>query len=254
MHRFLRLLLVPFFVLTSLPLLAKDLRVGISPDMPPLAYLEQGKLTGIETAAAESLGKLMGKDVDFVQLPFAELVPALQAGKIDIIMSGMSITAERSKHVSFTNSYMDAGQMAIIRFADAGQFAFRGAIFRPGSKVAVEQQTTGEAFADQHLRQATLSRCSSVQEALNKLKSREVDFVVHDASTSWSLASNRDTQDLMSINHAMTDETLGWAVAKNNPELLSAVNRHLKEMQDRGILRAIINKWIPVTVQVENQR
>ena len=254
MRHLLRLFLILLMAVTSPALLAKDLRVGMSPDMPPLVYLDKGKLTGIEVAAAESLGKLMGKDVEFVQMPFPELIPALQAGKIDIIMSGMSIAADRTDQVSFTKSYMQAGQMAIIRVADAGQFAFRGALFRPGSKVAVEKHTTGEAFADQHLRQAAVTHCSNLQEAFDKLKNREVDFVVHDASTSWSLANNRDTQDLMSLNHAMTDEALGWAVAKTNPGLLAQVNQHLQEMQDRGILRAIINKWIPVTVEVENQR
>ena len=232
---------------------AKDLRVGIAADSPPLAYYEKGKLTGIEVAAAEALGKLMGREIKYVEKPFAELIPALEADQVDIIMSGMSISEERSKQVSFTKPYMDAGQMAIIRFEDAGQFGFRGAIFRPDMKVAVEAKTTGEAFADQRLRSAKITRCATLAEALDKLKQKEVDFVVHDAPTSWGLATNREMESLMSLNHAMTEEQLGWAVAKNNPELLNTVDQKLVQMQESGMLRAIINKWIPVTVEVESK-
>lgn len=246
------------FLVSSLCLapsvLAKDLRVGIAPDAPPFAYLENGKLTGIEVAAAESLGKLLNRDVEFIETAFPELIPALESGKIDIIMSGMSITDDRSQRVSFTKSYMDAGQMAIIRFEDAGRLGFKGSIFRPGSKVAVEKGTTGEAFSSQHLRKAEVTVYATLAESLDKLRQREVDFLIHDAPVSWSLANNRDTQDLMSLNHAMTEEHLAWAVSKNNPELLTAVNKNLDELQSRGIIRAIIKQWIPVTVEVEEAK
>lgn len=246
--------LLSLLVLTfSQALLAKNLRVGIAPDSPPLAFYENGHLSGIEVAAAESLGKLMNRKIKFVEKPFNDLIPALENGEIDIIMSGMSITEERAKRINFSNPYMDAGQMAIIRFEDAGQFGFKGAIFRPGMKIAVEANTTGSNFVESRLRNAQVTKCNTLAEALDKLKKREVDFVVHDAPSSWALASNKDMQDLMSLNHAMTEELLGWAVAKNNPELLEAVNQQLAHMQKTGILRAITNQWIPVTIELEEK-
>lgn len=253
MNKIRQILLSCLLLSVSSTLFAKDLRVGIAPDSPPLAFYEDGHLSGIEVAAAESLGKLMARKVKFIEKPFPDLIPALEAGEIDIIMSGMSITDERAKRVSFTKPYMDAGQMAIIRFNDAGKFGFKGAIFRPGMKVAVESNTTGASFAESRLRNAQLTKCNTLADAINKLKSGEVDFVVHDAPTSWGLSNNKDMENLLSLNHAMTEENLAWAVAKNNPELLASVNQQLAHMQQNGILRAITQKWIPVTIEVEDK-
>ena len=248
------LMLATALLLTSAFAAAKPaLRVGVSPDYPPMSYKDGGHLSGIDIAAAEAIGKLMKRDVKFVEKKSVDLIPALQAGEIDIIMSGMSITPQRSEQVSFTNSYLDGGQMAIIRFDDVSRFGFKGAIFKPGVKVAVEKSSPGEAFAEQHLQGATLSRCDSVTEALQKLKKGEVDVLVHDAPTTWALANNKDLRDLMGLNNRLTEEHLAWAVAKNNPELLKAVNEQLTVMQNSHMLQAIINKWVPVTVEVETQ-
>jgi polar amino acid transport system substrate-binding protein len=153
--------------------------------------------------------------------------------------------------VDFSNSYLSAGQMAIIRYADAGRFGYKGMLFRPDTRVAVVKGTTGESFANSSLHSASVSRCDSINEAFAKLKSGSVDFVIHDAATSWSLATDTSRQEFMSLNNELTEENLGWAVNKGNSVLLQAVNQQLSAMQRSGMMRAIINKWIPVTVEVD---
>lgn len=248
--------LARFFLLASCLSLAfttsakEILRVGLSPNYPPLAYKDQGQLAGIDVAAAEVLGEQLNRKVEFVEKDFTQLIPALQAGQIDIIMSGMTITPERSEKVSFSKPYLSAGQMAIIRFADAGQFGFKGAMFRPGARVAVQKNTTSEQYAAESLKNAEITLCDSSAEAFSLLKRGKVDFFVHDAATSWLLATDRTKEDLMSLNTELTDEKLGWAVKKDNTALLQAVNQQLGIMQKNGMLRAIINRWVPVTVEV----
>lgn len=253
MRPLIRVLLSTLYLLLATTAFAKEsaLRVGLSPDYPPLAYKQDGKLTGIEVLAAKNLAAQLGREARFVEKPFSELIPALEAGEIDIIMSGMTITPERAQQVNFSKPYMDAGQMAIIRFADAGRFAFKGAIFRPGARVAIQQGTATEKFATQHLSKAEITLTQSLDESFAALQQGKVDFMVHDAATSWLLPQDRNRQDLMSLNHAMTDEQLGWAVAKDNTALLTAVNQQLDAMQKSGMMRAIINTWIPVTVEVK---
>ncbi len=245
------LLLLTSLALASTALAKEALRIGVSPNYPPLVFKQDGQLTGIEIAAGETIAQQLGRKPEFVELAFNQLIPALQAGKIDIIMSGMSITPERSKLVDFSNTYLSAGQMAIIRYADAGRFGYKGTLFRPDARVAVVKGATGETFANGNLHNASISHCESISEALAKLKSGSVDFVIHDAATSWSLATDASRQDFMSLNNELTEERLGWAVNKGNNTLLQAVNQQLSNMQRDGMLRAIINKWIPVTVEVE---
>lgn len=251
MRPFARFLLLASCLTLAFNTFAKEpLRVGLSPDYPPLVYKDRGQLTGIDVAAAEVLGQQLGRKTEFVEKSFNQLIPALQAGEIDIIMSGMTITPERSEKVSFSQPYLSAGQMAIIRFADAGRFGFKGAMFRPGARVAVLKNTTSEDFAAKSLKNASVIHCNSTNEAFALLKGGQVDFLLHDAATSWSLATDKSKQDLMSLNTELTDEHLGWAVKKDNAVLLQAVNQQLTIMQKNGMLRAIISKWIPVTVEV----
>jgi len=251
MRSFARFLLLASCLTLAFNTFAKEpLRVGLSPDYAPLAYKDHGQLTGIDVAAAEVLGQQLGRKTEFVEKSFDQLIPALQAGEIDIIMSGMTITPGRSEKVSFSQPYLSAGQMAIIRFADAGRFGFKGAMFRPGARVAVQKHTTSEDFAAASLKNATITRCDSTDEAFQLLKTGKVDFLLHDAATSWSLATDKSKQDFMSLNTELTDEKLGWAVKKDNTALLQAVNQQLTIMQKNGMLRAIISKWIPVTVEI----
>lgn len=253
MRSLVRLALLVITVSFSFVTHAKEvLRVGVYPKYPPLAYHDKEGLTGIDVAAAEVMGQQLDRKVKFVEMDFAKLIPALEAGEIDIIMSGMTITAARSQQVSFSNPYLDAGQMAIIRYADAGRLSFRGALFRPGTRVAVQANTTGEEFAKKTLKTANITAFDSINEGFALLKSGQVDFLVHDAATSWSLATDRKNEDLLSLNHQLTEEKLGWAVQKNNAALLNAVNEQLAIMQRNGMLRAIIRKWVPVTVEVQD--
>ncbi|HSC75210.1 MAG TPA: transporter substrate-binding domain-containing protein [Pseudomonadales bacterium] len=255
MRQLARFLLLASCLTFAFTATAKEpLRIGLSPDYPPLAYKDHGQLTGIDVAAAEVLGQKLGRKPEFVEKSFNQLIPALQAGEIDIIMSGMTITPERSEKVSFSKPYLHAGQMAIIRFADAGRFGFKGAMFRPDARVAVQKHTTSEDFAAKSLPNASVTHCDSSDEAFTLLKSGKVDFFLHDAATSWSLSTDKDKQDLMSLNTALTDEQLGWAVKKDNAVLLQSVNQQLDIMQKNGMLRAIISKWIPVTVEVTDAK
>lgn len=250
-HAFKNLLLVTLLLTSTFVSAKPPLRVGISTDHPPMSYRDNGQLSGIDIAAAESIGKLLKRDVKLVEKQAPDLMPALQAGEIDIIMSGMPITPENSEKISFTDSYIDGGQMAIIRFNDAARFGFKGAMFRAGTRIAVEKESRGEIFTGQHLQNAKITPCENINTALQKLKNNEVDFVIHDAATAWSLANNKDTQDLMSVNTLLTEEHMAWAVKKNNGDLLQAVNEQIAYMKKSGILNAIIHKWIPVTVEIQ---
>src|SRR5262245_11470139 len=83
-----------------------SLRVGTSGDYAPLTFVEGGQLKGVEIDFANELAKETGRKLELVQMPFVELIPALEGGKIDVIMSGMSVTSERKEKVEFTDPYL----------------------------------------------------------------------------------------------------------------------------------------------------
>lgn len=229
---------------------APALRVGMSADYPPLHYQHEKRIVGVEPDNATAVGKILGREVDVVVLEFNQLIPALEAGKIDVIMSGMSVTASRSEQVMFTDSYLRIGQMAIMLIDNVGRYSQPWSIYQEGIRVGVEPGTTGEAFAQRELKDAQLLRYDNSEKAFTALRSNQIDMFVHDAPTSWQLANSGDNGDLISLYNPLTQEQLAWAVRLGNHDLLLELNGALRTMRSSGTLSYILNRWIPVQVEV----
>jgi polar amino acid transport system substrate-binding protein len=237
--------------LLAAPALADSLRVGMSADYPPLHYKHEGRIVGLEADNAVAVGKILDRKVKIVELPFSELVAALNDGKIDIIMSGISVTAERSEQVLFSDSYLRVGQMAIMHKSKIARYAQPWSIFREGVRVGVEPGTTGESFAQRQLTEAVISQYPNSAAAFSALREDKIDLYIHDAPTSWQLASTSDNDDLISLYSPLTEEQLAWAVRLGDRDLLVEVNRALAMMRSTGTLTYIQNRWIPVQVEVK---
>ena len=236
-------------VLTPLSL-AQSLRVAVSGDYEPLAFKRDGELVGIEIDNAREVARILHLELKLVEMPLDEFIAALEIGKVDVVMSGFSVTAERQQQVAFTEAFMHIGQMAIVRTTDAVKFSDPRAISQEGVRIAVEPGTTGESFAIKHFGRALIQNFPDAERAFAALRNGVSDVYIHDAPTSWSLATSAADQDLFSLYRPMTREGLAWAVRRNNKPLLEQLNAALREMRKSGRLQEIQNDWIPVTVQV----
>lgn len=246
---FRRLLLLGFCVLGSLSAPAWALKVGISAEYPPLAYEQQGRIVGIEPDNAVAVGKIIGRKMELMPMPFTRLIPALVAGEIDVVMSGMSVTPGRSAQVAFTNSFLDVGQMGIVHVDKVAAFLHPWSLLAKGVRVAVEPGTTGALYVERELPDAKIKFYTDPPAAFAGLRKDEVDLYIHDAPTSWLLATTKDGDDLISLNSALTEESLAWAVRKEDERLLAMLNEALASMQASGTARYILNRWIPVEIQ-----
>ena len=230
--------------------LGADLRVGVSADYPPLVFKQEGHIVGIEPDNARTVGSIIGHKMTLVDMPFEKLIPALQAGEIDVIMSGMSVTDARSEQVLFTDPYMEMGQMAITTTDKVGHFSQSWALYREGVRVGVEPGTTGAEFAASELKDAQIKFFTNSSAAFAGLRNNEIDLYIHDAPTSWQLATSKENDDLISLYTPLTHEALAWAVRKGDVRLAGELNTALHTMKGNGTLRYILNRWIPVTVEV----
>jgi polar amino acid transport system substrate-binding protein len=230
---------------------AEVLKVGLSPDYPPLQYKQDGRIVGVEPDNARAVAKILGREMAIFEYPFDELIQALEQGRIDVIMSGFSITAERSQRIAFADPYLQVGQMAILHKNRIGSFAQPWAIYGDGVRVGVEPGTTGAAFAERELTDAVVSYFADPPAAFAGLREDKIDLYIHDAPTAWQLANTMDTDDLISTYKPLTTEYLAWAVRKDDEQLVADLNRALREMRNSGTLQYIINRWIPVQIQVQ---
>jgi polar amino acid transport system substrate-binding protein len=245
-----RLLFTVLLTIVAVGATAAGLKVGVSADYPPMAFKQEGKIVGIEADNAKAVGALIGQELTLIDMPFTQLIPALKAGDIDIIMSGMSITAPRSAEVLFTDPYMQVGQMAIMSTDKVGHFSQPWAMFSDGVRIGVEPGTTGAEYVDAQLPKAQVTFYQDSAAAFSGLRNNEIDLYIHDAPTSWQLATSSDYGDLISLYKPLTKEQLAWAVRKDDGLLAERLNDALKTLKHNGTLGYIFNRWVPVTVEV----
>ena len=256
--KLLQSLLSLFLLFTASTALAADavpspLRIGTSASYAPLTFQENGEFKGIEADLARAVGENLKVKTRIVILPWEQLIPALLDGRIDVIMSGMSVTPARSKKVLFTEPYMKVGQMALIRTADLVRWSRPAALYRKGTRVGVKAGTTGESWARANLPDATITAFDTVQEGTRALEKGRIDIFIHDAPTIWRLTANTATQKagLMGLYRPLTEEHLAWAVRPDDKALASALNHTLEQLKQNGTLGRIQTRWIPVQVKVK---
>ncbi|MEO8604582.1 MAG: transporter substrate-binding domain-containing protein [bacterium] len=230
------------------PLSGAPLRIGMAPNYPPLAFEEKGVLKGIEVDFAKRLGPALGRPIELIETKWENLAERLEEKKIDMIMSGTSITEERKKRVSFTESYLEVGQMAIVREDDFLALRDPAAMDRPSMRVGVISRTTGEAWARKHLKKAKLHGYANTEEGVEALKNNQIDYFIQDAPAVWRVTGGfmNENQHLKGLYRPLTKEQLAWAVRKDDPALLKQLNVVLEKWKKDGTLDDVLDDWITV--------
>lgn len=224
------------------------LRIGIAPNYPPLAFAQNGVLKGIEVEFAKRLGPALGRPIELVQTKWENLPDRLADKKIDMIMSGTSITEARKEKVNFTTPYLEVGQMVIIRDADYLTLHDPKAMDRPTSRVGFVSRTTGDQWARANLKKAKLLGYANTEEGVAALRANQIDFFIQDAPAVWNVTGGfkSENKDLRGLYKPLTKEELAWVVPKDNPELLAQLNAVLAKWKQDGTIDDVLDDWITV--------
>lgn len=221
------------------------LRVGITPDYPPLIFKLKEEVKGVEVDLAFRLGKALNRQVQFVEVTWDQQIPALMENKIDIIMSGMTITEARKARINFTNPYLKSGLLTLMRAEDSPYFRTLEDISNSPLTVGVIQGTMGETFVRRNfLNAANIIALQRASDAPYLLKNMRIDLYVDDApSVIWLASENEGT--LKGFWKLLSVEYLGWGVRREDQELVTRVNAILREWKKDGTLREVLNQWVP---------
>ena len=221
------------------------LRVGITPNAPPLIFKQGGKIVGLEADFAKEFAKYSGKSLRFVELEWEEQIPALLENRIDIIMSGMTRTALREVRIAFTNRYLESGQTALIRRKDAARFSTGIFALTTSSAIGVIKNTFGEYFVDERYSSVKKVRFSNPRAAAQAVIDKKIDMFIYDAPMVIYLASENETQGLTWLGALLTREDLAWGVRKDNKDLLNSANSFLQNLDKEEELKKMTQYWIP---------
>ena len=227
------------------------LRVGVSPNAPPIIYKQGDKIVGLEAEFAHEFAKYLGKSVRFIEVDWVDQIPALLDNRTDIIMSGMSVTKMRQVRISFSEPYYKTGLMVLFhknkrRIFPERYFARGLEVFYGMGRFGVVKGTTGETFVFENFGDAKkISRFDTFKKAVSALLYNNIDVIIHDGPIILMAASEYDTEGLTTSMVLLTDDYLAWGIRKNDIELLNSANRFIDTCRRDGKLNNIINRWMP---------
>ena len=229
------------------------IRVGTSPDAPPVTFMRDGRIVGVEPDLGQALVDHFRRPVALIPLRFDELVSALLDGRVDVIMSGMSITPAREVRVAFSTPYLRSGLLAATTRTQRSKYGSREAILDTGANVGVRMGSTAESWAQANLRYGSVVPYPSIQDAARELSQGRLDLILSDApQTAWAVSEYAGT--LQILPYRLTQEDIAWAFRRQDTRLREAANAALANMRADGRLRAILQRWIPYLDQLERAR
>jgi polar amino acid transport system substrate-binding protein len=223
------------------------LRVGVTPNYPCLIHktAETGLISGFEAECAALLAKRLQSRLQFVELEWEEQIPALERKEVDIIMSAMSITEMRKLQVAFSEPYLTISQMALTTKEGEEKFPSTQAILATSKAIGVEKGTTGDVFVQRYCPTAEPFFFSSPDAAVQALRDKRIDLFIDDDPVLRSYADEYAGEGLVLLKTRLTSEELAWAVRRDDPALLKAVNSALETWKEDGTLQLLLRKWLP---------
>ncbi|MGE8659300.1 MAG: transporter substrate-binding domain-containing protein [Achromobacter sp.] len=215
----------------------ETIRAVTDATFPPMEFVKDGKRTGFDIELVEALAGAMGKKVEWIDIDFKGLIPALQAGRADIAVSAIYITPERSKVVDFTDPYY-AGGLVVLTKKDGPVKTLKDL---DGRKVSVQVGTKSVNYLKEHYPSVQRVEVEKNQEMFNLVQIGRADAAVTGKPAAKLFAQS--TTDLTVLADQITTEDYGIAVPKNKPELTRGLNEALKKIKADGTYQAIVNKW-----------
>jgi len=223
---------------------AGELVIGTSGAQPPMtAITQKGEIIGLDADIARAMAAAFGVKVKFEILPFADLLPALEAGQVDMILSGMTITPARNRKVVFVGPYLVSGKGILTlsdRYAALQQATGLNA---PEVSIAALKDSTSQKYAEALMSKAKLIPTGSYDEAIDLLLKKKVDVVVADYPFCALTAYRYQDKGLLAGKAPLSFEPLGIAMPEDTL-LVNWVQNFLVLLQGNGQLQEMHKKWL----------
>ena len=228
------------------------LRMGTNATFPPYEYMdENNEVAGIDAEIAAAIADKLGMELDITDMAFESLIPALQAGTIDIVLAGMTVDPERAEQVNFTDTYATGVQVVIVPensdIAPVENEEGAMEVDLTGKTIGVQTGTTGDLYCTDDYGQEFVKQFDNGPLAVAALMNGQVDCVVIDNEPAKNyVAAN---EGLKILDTAFANEDYAAAIAKDNTELFEQVNAAIQELKEDGTIQTIIEKYIPAEAE-----
>jgi His/Glu/Gln/Arg/opine family amino acid ABC transporter permease subunit len=219
-----------------------ELVIATDPTYPPFEYMVGDKLQGFDIDIGDAIGRQLGVKVTWLKLEWAGVLPALDAHKCDLVISGVTITDERKKKgLTFSRTYFLSGQAIVRR---KGDNRIKSLQDLKDKMVSVQMETTGQfALEKIGVPRSRILKFDTLQEGLLDVRNSKSDACVADLP---ALHENlrQSYKELELVGGAFKQENLGVVARRGEPNLLGAVNLALEQIMVNGEYAKAYTTWI----------
>jgi polar amino acid transport system substrate-binding protein len=221
---------------------AKPLIIGMELAYPPFEMTNtSGKPSGVSVDLATDLAKSLGRPVLIQNTSFDGLIPALKTGKVDLVISSMTATAERAQSIDFSDPYLSTGLCLLLKKDSAAKGIED--LDKAGVKVAVKKGTTGHLYATANLKNAEILVLDKESAAVLEVSQGKADAFIYDQMSTYQ-NWQRNKATTRAILEPFQKESWAVGIGKGNDELKGKVNVFIREYRAKGGFEQLGDRYL----------
>ena len=222
----------------------ETLTMATNAAFPPYEYYDGDVMVGIDVEMAQAVADKLGMKLEIEDMDFGAIITAVQSGKVDMGVAGMTVTEERLQNVDFSDSYATGIQVVIVK--EDSDIASIDDMY--GKMIGVQESTTGHIYCADTIEnggfgEEYVTAYTTGANAVEALKTGKVDCVVIDNEPAKNFVAANEGLKILETEYAVEDYAI--AISKENSDLTAKINAALAELKADGTLDKIIAKYIP---------
>lgn len=210
--------------------------------MPFEMKSKDGRFIGFDIDMGKQMARAMGVKFVPVNTAWDGIIPALQTGKCDIIMAGMTVTPKRNMKVNFAHPYIIIGQTILIKPSLKGKIKSYKDLDNAKYTIASKLGTTGAQAAKRYISKAKLQLFDTEADGVLQVANGKADAFVYDMPFNAIYASQHKTQ-VAFLEKPFTYEPLAWAIRQGDPDFLNFLNNFLSQTKGDGTYKRLYDHW-----------
>ena len=241
MKKLIALLLALMMLGTAAAAMAEEnpVIVAFNPEYPPFEYVNGDDYEGYDVDLINAIAAKAGFEIEFLAMDFDAVIAAVLTNPNTIGVSGISITEERKLSVDFSEGYINAGLIVVVK-KDSGYATTEDL---NGKIIGVQMGTTSDFAAEQITGQSNVAQYKTFQNAIMDLQGNKVDAVIVDKPVGMAILASLADDSLEIVDMGLQADWYGIEVNKENPELLGKINAALKELEAEGFYEELAVKY-----------
>jgi polar amino acid transport system substrate-binding protein len=241
------LVLISTVIIACSPKSEDTLIVGTTTDNPPYAFMDKGKIVGLDVDVANAIGYHLGKKVVIKPIEFHKIFSAVSTGKVDIAIAGLSVTPDRTQRVDFSDTYTNAVVAVLFRKSDniEKELDLKGKVI--GAKLGT---VLGQVAQDLAIKlESRVRTLDDNNKLVNELKKKIVDVVIIEEAQANSYSIQNPELSYFIMEDLSSDFAI--AIKKNSPLKIS-VDNAIRVLETEGVFNNIRQKWLIKRPSLEN--